>query len=189
MRRKHLAIKYMYGRFSSSSSAVRFFVDNKSSRYQRMNHASFWFDVTPISILVGLLPPVNCVASIQDYGMVAMSSSWPLIITRWLVALSSVLTTSRAAFSPDGKWNFFLFSYLLFLLLLLLLLQFVLENKISPIFFLLVLLVFVILVVALLLIVIIFLFFAACIRVREKWKGERDPYICCIENRMRNIKT
>lgn len=109
MRRKHLAIKYMYGRFSSSSSAVRFFFDNKSSRYQRMNHASFWFDVTPISILVGLLPPVNCVASIQDYGMVAMSSSWPLIITRWLVALSSVLTTSRAAFSPDGKWNFFCF--------------------------------------------------------------------------------
>ena len=153
-----------------------------------MNHASFWFDVTPISILVGLLPPVNWVASIQDYGMVAMSSSWPLIITRWLVALSSVLTTSRAAFSPDGKWNFFLFSYLLFLLFFFFSFNSYLKTK-FPLFFLLVLLVFVILVVALLLIVILFLFFAACIRVREKWKGERDPYICCIENRMRNIKT
>lgn len=39
-----------------------------------------------------------------DYGMVAMSSSWVMNLTRWLV-ISSVLTATRAAFSPEGKWN------------------------------------------------------------------------------------
>jgi hypothetical protein len=37
-----------------------------------------------------------------DYGMVAMSYSWVLSLTRWL-ALSSVLTATRAAFPPEGK--------------------------------------------------------------------------------------
>lgn len=37
-----------------------------------------------------------------DYGMVAMSSSWVMNLTRWLV-ISSVLTATRAAFSPEGK--------------------------------------------------------------------------------------
>ncbi|KAK4012057.1 hypothetical protein OUZ56_021158 [Daphnia magna] len=35
-----------------------------------------------------------------DYGMVAMSSSWVMNLTRWLV-ISSVLTATRAAFSPE----------------------------------------------------------------------------------------
>ena len=37
-----------------------------------------------------------------DYGMVPMSSSWVLNVIRWL-AMSSVLTAARAAFSPEGK--------------------------------------------------------------------------------------
>ena len=37
-----------------------------------------------------------------DYGMVPMSSSWVLNVTRWL-AMSFVLTAVRAAFSPEGK--------------------------------------------------------------------------------------
>jgi hypothetical protein len=52
----------------------------------------------PKHILVGLESKIKSV----DYGMVAMSYSWVLSLTRWL-ALSSVMTATRAAFSPEGK--------------------------------------------------------------------------------------
>lgn len=50
----------------------------------------------PVAIESKVKPP--------KYGMVTMSSSWVLSITRWLI-MSSVLSadSARAAFSPEGR--------------------------------------------------------------------------------------